>query len=75
MRHGKLVLLLVDDDELLRRVLVRGIKDAVDVVVAGDITAAKVILQAQAVDVVASDFAMGGGTGSELLEWVELNRR
>ncbi|MDP2341539.1 MAG: response regulator [Deltaproteobacteria bacterium] len=66
----KLVLVLVDDDALLLRVLLRGIGDAVEVVGAADAETAKAIINGRRVDVVVSDFNMAGGTGVQLLKWV-----
>lgn len=66
---AKLMLLLVDDDALLTRVLLRGIGDAVDVVVASGPDSAKTVLLQQHVDVIATDFIMEAATGLALLDW------
>jgi DNA-binding NtrC family response regulator len=78
----KLTLVLVDDDALLLRVLVRGVGDRVDILTAGNAAAARAVLEGavregavlkggQAVDVVVADFCMPDGSGLDLLTWVK----
>ncbi|MDP2341880.1 MAG: response regulator [Deltaproteobacteria bacterium] len=67
------MLLLVDDD-LLVRVLPRGIGDAVDVVTATSALAAQAVLETCDIDVVATDFILNGATGVGLLDWVRAHR-
>ncbi len=45
-----------------------------DVVVAQDISAAKRLLEALPIDVVLSDIMMRGGNGTELFNWLRVNR-
>ncbi|MDP2340815.1 MAG: response regulator [Deltaproteobacteria bacterium] len=70
----KFTLLLVDDNEPVVRAIERGIGGTMEVITATGPASAKLILRNRAVDVIATDFMMIGGTGLELLQWARDNK-
>ena len=63
-------ILIVDDDPLCRRGLERGLRlDKHQVLTAGSVAEARVMLAERGADVAFLDFNLGDGTGAELLRW------
>jgi DNA-binding NtrC family response regulator len=65
--RSRLRVLVVDDDELVRRSLERALRGRAEVFSAADPVMAREVLRARAVDVIVSDHSMHGETGLSLL--------
>ena len=64
--------LVVDDDEALRTtlgILIRQLD--YDVMVASDVVTAEALLRDHRIDLVISDLRMPGGSGIDLLDWIQ----
>jgi CheY-like chemotaxis protein len=70
-KSGRARILVVDDEPLVARSLVRMLSADHDVEVAGSVSEARIrLVQAPAVDAILSDLMMPDGTGMDLFDWL-----